>query len=373
MRLDGGPVLPAPLLRHLGADVESSHRWLPSVVVPCVVGLNLLPWRSARPSSPPRADGCPIADSLRRAHRLAGRPAAVRGLRCQTARRTRCSVERCHGDLADGAAGDRARAAGRRPRGRGIAVRRPGPQARARSQVRPQAVAGRRGRDGDAASPAAARARRRGRPGPGRSLAMALARLRPGRGDRHRDRRSGPGCRSIGACGEAAGAVRWAAGAASGSPTRPGSGSTGPAPPARAPGRRRLDDRRHARGLRRGPPRGRRATGRRPDARARPVIGVGSPGGREAQTGSDGRDRSVRWRIGAPSAMASGASSRRPPERSRGGVQVPDRPDQRSGDAGDVRDRDRRDRRSGLSDRPGCIRGLRPSGLLRELPGLHDG
>ena len=30
------------------------------------------------------------------------------------------------------------------------------------------------------------------------------------------------------------------------------------------------------------------------------------------------------------------------------------------------------DRRPGLPDRPGRVRGLRPSGLLRELPGLHD-
>ena len=41
--------------------------------------------------------------------------------------------------------------------------------------------------------------------------------------------------------------------------------------------------------------------------------------------------------------------------------------------AGDVRDRHGRERRPGLPDRPGRVRGLRASRLLRQLPGLHDG
>ena len=51
---------------------------------------------------------------------------------------------------------------------------------------------------------------------------------------------------------------------------------------------------------------------------------------------------------------------------------LPDRPGDDRGEADHVRHRHRRDRRPGLSDRPGRLRAVRPSGLLRELPGLHD-
>ena len=214
-------------------------------------------------------------------------------------------------------------------------------------------------------------ARRSGGPGAGRSLAVALAWLRPRRGDRHCDGGAGrAAARSV-----PAPRTRAPAGGqkALGEAHRPAPGlGRGAGSPARAPRRRRLDDRRDARGLRHRPSAGRRAEGRRSDARSRPLIRVRSPGGRDAQTGSGGCDPR---RAGHRRALGDGErpSSDRPAERSRGRLQVPDRPDQRGCDAGHVRDGDGRHRRSGLSDRPGRLRGLRPSRLLRQLPGLHDG
>ena len=48
------------------------------------------------------------------------------------------------------------------------------------------------------------------------------------------------------------------------------------------------------------------------------------------------------------------------------------RSSEREPDAAHVRDRHRSDRGPGLPDRPGRLRGVRSSGLLPQLPGLHD-
>src|SRR5262249_61587096 len=86
VRLDGGPVLRAPLLRHLGADVESSHRSLPRLIPRELSSFQSTSSTADAPivtCAPGRSSGGRLAD---RADDLAGGPAVVRRLRITPAR-----------------------------------------------------------------------------------------------------------------------------------------------------------------------------------------------------------------------------------------------------------------------------------------------
>jgi hypothetical protein len=195
-----------------------------------------------------------------RSDRRPPRPAALRGMWAHPPGRS-CPLRAVLGGSGGGPSGDRARATRARPRGRLFAIR--GHRARDRpwAQVRAQAVpcSGRRRRH--AGRVAVERGRRCAGSRTGRAVAVAVARLRSGGGDRAR------GWRPHGAAARRLPAA-WPRSPAGGaeevrSPRRPAEDVGGGALPAACASRgRRLDDRRHALGLRASAPRGRCAQGR---------------------------------------------------------------------------------------------------------------
>jgi hypothetical protein len=208
-------------------------------------------------------------DRIARVTRLSGCPAAVRGVRGDLLVRG-SPLRPLRERSVDGSEGDRARPGRGRPRDRGLALRRPGPEDRSWPQVRPPPVPGGGGRRRDAACAPFPRDRRGRSAGAGRSLAVALARLRPRRGNRmrtcgsFRDPHAGlPAPRPGSPAGgeeEGRSARRPAAGLGGDGSTAEGAG-----------GGRRLDHRCHALGLRSGASRSWGTQGGRADAGEDPL------------------------------------------------------------------------------------------------------